>query len=215
MNTNTSQGRDAVPEALRVFVESARLSGNVYSVAQLREMVRAEVMQEAGGFISWFKRSLTGVDNSVADEIRADLASLRTERDRQTLLRFIDRLISEVSEYLQRGNIGQGIRTGASALIAIPLMKDLVKSLTPDGRKNVVAHMADIADSREQNLTASQHQRMANGRTLVVGAVGLYATYRLAANIFRIINRSNGSAQEYMDALIQLRAEVAAAPLVD
>ena len=48
--------QDPVQKALEAFVEAARQSDKPYTLDSLTEMVRGELLQEAGGVFSWLKR---------------------------------------------------------------------------------------------------------------------------------------------------------------
>ena len=92
-----------VPGTLQKLVGALREAEAAYSLDDVSAMLEAEiakkpeqVLDEAGGLVSWVKRYVTGADSDVIEQIRSELPSIQTEKDKQDMLRFLDKLIAEV-----------------------------------------------------------------------------------------------------------------------
>lgn len=222
-----------VASALQGLTSALREAESVYSLDDVAAMVAAEAarkpgasdrlpLEEAGGFVSWMTRYVTGADASIIDEIRAELPEIKSWKDKQDMLRLIDKLIAEVRTYTDRGSINTGIRTGLAAWFTYSGLRGSMNSFNARAamdanHSQIISNMTDGLDS-EDAAGMSQYGANLIGRAkkvmkavgLVSTAIGAFALVRLIANIFRIVRRNNGSAQEYLDALGAVRAEVEA-----
>ena len=184
-----------VPGTLQKLVGALREAEAAYSLDDVSAMLEAEiakkpeqVLDEAGGLVSWVKRYVTGADSDVIEQIRSELPSIQTEKDKQDMLRFLDKLIAEVRSYSDRGTVNTAVRTGLAAYFTQYLSA------------------GSSAAASKVNSEIAKKVGGAMGTTFT--ALGAFALIRLVANIFRIIRRNNGSAQEYLDTLGAVRAEV-------
>ena len=185
-----------VPGTLQKLVGALREAEAAYSLDDVSAMLEAEiakkpeqVLDEAGGLVSWVKRYVTGADSDVIEQIRSELPSIQTEKDKQDMLRFLDKLIAEVRSYSDPGTVNTAVRTGLAAYFTQFLSAE---------------HRTGAASKFDSEIAKKVGGAM--GTTFT--ALGAFALIRLVANIFRIIRRNNGSAQEYLDALGAVRAEV-------
>lgn len=185
-----------VPGTLQKLVGALREAEAAYSLDDVSAMLEAEiakkpeqVLDEAGGLVSWVKRYVTGADSDVIEQIRSELPSIQTEKDKQDMLRFLDKLIAEVRSYSDRGTVNTAVRTGLAAYFTQFLS---------------AGHKTGAASKFDSEIAKKVGGAM--GTTFT--ALGAFALIRLVANIFRIIRRNNGSAQEYLDTLGAVRAEV-------
>ena len=109
--------QDPVQKALEAFVEAARQSDKPYTLDTLTEMVRGELLQEAGGVFSWLKRWISGTDTNLLDEI--------------------DDAIDNANRIVTDNNVSRWFTTaGLSMLISIiPLVKMIARLSNADQRK--------------------------------------------------------------------------------
>ena len=197
LTTKAAVEQPTVPGALQKLVGALREAEAAYSLDDVSAMLEAEiakkpeqVLDEAGGLVSWVKRYVTGADSDVIEQIRSELPSIQTEKDKQDMLRFLDKLIAEVRSYSDRGTVNTAVRTGLAAYFT--------QFLSTGYKTSAAASKFDLEIAKKVGG--------AMGTTFT--ALGAFALIRLVANIFRIIRRNNGSAQEYLDALGAVRAEV-------
>ena len=87
--------QDSVQKTLEAFVEAARQSDKPYTLDSLTEMVRSELLQEAGGVFSWLKRWISGTDTNLLDELKSDIDKIETEKDKQAVLADIDKFLRQ------------------------------------------------------------------------------------------------------------------------
>ena len=196
LTTKAAVEQPTVPGALQKLVGALREAEAAYSLDDVSAMLEAEiakkpeqVLDEAGGLVSWVKRYVTGADSDVIEQIRSELPSIQTEKDKQDMLRFLDKLIAEVRSYSDPGTVNTAVRTGLAAYFTQFLSAE---------------HRTGAASKFDSEIAKKVGGAM--GTTFT--ALGAFALIRLVANIFRIIRRNNGSAQEYLDALGAVRAEV-------
>ena len=196
LTTKAAVEQPTVPGALQKLVGALREAEAAYSLDDVSAMLEAEiakkpeqVLDEAGGLVSWVKRYVTGADSDVIEQIRSELPSIQTEKDKQDMLRFLDKLIAAVRSYSDRGTVNTAVRTGLAAYFTQFLSAE---------------HRTGAASKFDSEIAKKVGGAM--GTTFT--ALGAFALIRLVANIFRIIRRNNGSAQEYLDALGAVRAEV-------
>jgi hypothetical protein len=197
LTTEAAVEQPTVPGALQKLVSALREAEAAYSLDDVSAMLEAEiakkpeqVLDEAGGLMSWVKRYVTGADSDVIEQIRSELPSIQTEKDKQDMLHFLDKLIAEVRSYSDRGTVNTAVRTGLAAYFTQFLS---------------AGHKTGAAASKFDSEIA---KKVGGAMGTTFTALGAFALIRLVANIFRIIRRNNGSAQEYLDALGAVRAEV-------
>ena len=119
--------QDPVQKALEAFVEAARQSDKPYTLDTLTEMVRGELLQEAGGVFSWLKRWISGTDTNLLDELKDDIAKIETEKDKQAVLSDIDKFLKQAKD-LTGGQIAAFVLTRRSRWGGIALIVRLLKS---------------------------------------------------------------------------------------
>ena len=122
--------QDPVQKALEAFVEAARQSDKPYTLDTLTEMVRGELLQEAGGVFSWLKRWISGTDTNLLDELKDDIGKIETEKDKQAVLSDIDKFLKQAKE-LTVDQIVAVVMTGAVLWGGIALIVRILK--TKDG----------------------------------------------------------------------------------
>ena len=122
--------QDPVQKALEAFVEAARQSDKPYTLDTLTEMVRGELLQEAGGVFSWLKRWISGTDTNLLDELKDDIGKIETEKDKQAVLSDIDKFLKQAKE-LTVGQIVAVVMTGTVLWGGIALIVRILK--TKDG----------------------------------------------------------------------------------
>ena len=194
---------DAVLENLRAFLVTAQSSESHYTLAQLQEMVETELLGESINFVSWIKRTITGVDESLVDEMRTALDEMRTTEQRNELLQTIDSLLKEATVLQGRGMgklalsaIGGATLTNMSGLVggaaAIPgtLLGSMLGGLTGVGIKQGTKLGASLS------FKAGKYGAMAFGAMAVLKALGT------------IYVQKSGTLDEYVGALKALRVEV-------
>ncbi len=118
---------DPVQQALEAFVEAARQSDIPYTAESLAEMVRGEVLQEAGGVLSWLKRWISGTDSNLLDELRADIDKIKTEEDKRKVLADIDKFLKQ-AKGLTGGQIAAFVLTNPILWGGIALVVRAIKS---------------------------------------------------------------------------------------
>ena len=124
---------DPVQQTLEAFVEAARHSDKPFSVEQLTEMVKAEVLHE-GFWKQWF----SGHDDEQLKEFREKLqGKIKTEGDRKKLLDEIDDAIDNANRTVADNNVRRWFTTaGLTMLISIiPLVKMIARLSNADQRK--------------------------------------------------------------------------------
>ena len=119
--------QDPVQKALEAFVEAARQSDKPYTLDTLTEMVRGELLQEAGGVFSWLKRWISGTDTNLLDELKDDIAKIETEKDKQAVLSDIDKFLKQ-AKGLTGGQIAAFVLTNPILWGGIALIVRLLKS---------------------------------------------------------------------------------------
>ena len=119
--------QDPVQKALEAFVEAARQSDKPYTLDTLTEMVRGELLQEAGGVFSWLKRWISGTDTNLLDELKDDIGKIETEKDKQAVLSDIDKFLKQAKD-LTGGQIAAFVLTRRSRWGGIALIVRLLKS---------------------------------------------------------------------------------------
>jgi hypothetical protein len=119
--------QDPVQKALEAFVEAARQSDKPYTLDSLTEMVRGELLQEAGGVFSWLKRWISGTDTNLLDELKDDIAKIETEKDKQAVLSDIDKFLKQ-AKGLTGGQIAAFVVSNPFFWGSIALIVRLLKS---------------------------------------------------------------------------------------
>ena len=119
--------QDPVQKALEAFVEAARQSDKPYTLDTLTEMVRGELLQEAGGVFSWLKRWISGTDTNLLDELKDDIAKIETEKDKQAVLSDIDKFLKQ-AKGLTGGQIAAFVLSNKNRWGRIALIVRLLKS---------------------------------------------------------------------------------------
>lgn len=170
-------------------------------------------LEEAGGLFSLAKRFFAGYDGSVADEIRHDMQNLRSEEQRQELLRMLDMLIEEGDIVIQRG-AGRHL---LGAVIGAAGLGVAVGALT--GKLGTAAKLAGwlpLGGPGGMVNTELVDNAMSIGGLFLRGASGLalgFVVVRILVNLIRLVNLRNGTIEDYVRTLRTLRAEVSAVKL--
>jgi len=186
-----------------------------------------EPLDEAGGVVSWLKRQFTGTDADVLDEIRKEVRSIRTTKEKYEALRFIDQLIQEAQTLVNRGwgkELLITVVSGGTAALGATSLAWLATALAYVAVAGTGQIVAGIDMFRQKNIDAGinfgtemvkkggQYARFAN----VAGHIGAgYAATRAVAGLFRTIQLVRGSVHDYLYSLMQLREEVAVLPTGD
>jgi hypothetical protein len=172
-------------------------------------------LEEAGGVISWIKRAFSNVDNALVNELREQMARIKTKDDKRRALDEIDDFLDEARMAEKNGLLGDalnslGIGTVGGAAGAIlgaaagavsasgmhaPVVKDIFFRKTKQ-------KLADAANK------ASQFGTIVNGTVqgLTIGAISL----GIIAITLKTVNRYSGSLDKYVAALQLVRDDVAA-----
>ncbi len=182
-----------------------------------------EPLDEAGGLISWLKRTFSGVDNSIAEHIERDLHKIKTREERDALLHELDGYIREAENTKRDGTFGDllaalglgsisglmGAAVGGitGAVQANKLAKPVVKanwlSKLPVFSK---LHQMKV-QSAEALHKAQQFGTIVDRTTRGLAMAGLAAS--LVAFSFRTVNRYSGRMDDYINSLRVLRSQVA------
>ena len=200
--------------------------------------IGVEPLQEAGGVISWLKRNFSNVDDSIAGEIRDELAAITTEAERQALLHELDGFITEAKAAQRDGTFGDilsslglgfvsGLAGGVAGMVkggldaskmAAPVFQaaDKVKGGFFADRLGVTALKQSVVDAKSvaahQAATAA-HKAGQFGKVVNATVTGVNIAFMaasLVSIIFKTLNRYNGSLERYVESLVALRREVAA-----
>ena len=119
--------QDPVQKALEAFVEAARQSDKPYTLDTLTELVRGELLQEAGGVFSWLKRWISGTDTNLLDELKGDIEKIETEKDKQAVLADIDKFLKQ-AKGLTGGQIAAFVLTNPILWGSIALIVRVLKA---------------------------------------------------------------------------------------
>ena len=110
--------KHSVSLAVTAFVESAAASESAYSGESLTEMVRdAIALQESGGLVSSFKRFFTGMDSHLFEEIEEELKEIKTQKDKDEVLKAIDKYLKQANDYT-----GGQLTAAIVSAVTIPLI---------------------------------------------------------------------------------------------
>ena len=183
-----------------------------------------EPLDEAGGFVSWLKRTFSNVDNDVVQELQYDLSQVQTREDRDALLREIDKFITEAENARRDGTFGDILTSlglgsiggivgavGGAAVGAVNASKMQAPVLQRSfwGKLPV---LSKVHDAKQAALTAA-HKAAQFGeivdkttRGLAIASIGV----SLVAFTFKTVNRYSGRLDDYIQALRALRSQIIA-----
>jgi hypothetical protein len=178
-------------------------------------------LAEAGGVVSWLRRGLTNVDRAAERELRGDMARVRTARDRDRLLDEIDVFLKEARQVRADGTLGDllrafGLGGAASGLAAaggwIRGVKTAAAALPPAVAPGLMARLLGLGPTQAAAQTAAY--TAARGAH-IVGMAGRFAGWGFAGAsalsfVLKTVYRYNGNLDDYVAALEDLRARVAA-----
>ena len=181
-------------------------------------------LAEAGGFISWLKRTFSNVDNDVIQELQYDLAQVKTREDRDTLLREIDKFLIEAENARRDGTFGDiltslglgsiGGLMGAVGGAAVGAV-NASKMQAPVLQRSFWGKMpllSKIHDAKQAAATAT-HKAAQFGEIVDKTTRGLAIasiSVSLVAFTFKTVNRYSGRLDDYIDALRALRSQIVA-----
>lgn len=183
-----------------------------------------EPLAEAGGFVSWLKRTFSNVDNDVVQELQYDLAQVKTREDRDTLLREIDKFLIEAENARRDGTFGDiltslglgsiGGLMGAVGGAAVGAV-NASKMQAPVLQRSFWGKMpllSKIHDAKQAAVTAA-HKAAQFGEIVDKTTRGLAVasiSVSLVAFTFKTVNRYSGRLDDYIDALRALRSQIVA-----
>lgn len=100
-------------------------------------------LDEAGGLSSWIQRTATGFDRGLITELRAKLKTgIKTKKEKQELVKEIDRFISEV----EHGSVRQvGVR-----LISSRATSDTIGYLKQINSQKIAKYVSDLKKIRSE-----------------------------------------------------------------
>jgi hypothetical protein len=183
------------------------------------------------GFLSAMKRFLF-FDQSALEEVRAALSEVRTEYDRQRLLRAIDGFLTEAKSMKKSGVFGDaldgmfagllagsagsavGYAVGMNTKIPAPevgAIKQAVRGAINFGRGMFGRAKVDYSAADMAAAQASFAQGMASAAFKNTAKV--VAALAAVVIVLRAINRNGDKIDDYITALTALRAEVVALKL--
>jgi hypothetical protein len=204
---NESTEKNLVEVALKNFISAASQSEKPYTVDQLQEMV----LYEAGGFFSWIKRKLIGVDDNLIAELKDDISKIKTSKDKIDTLMFLDKLIDDTKDIIGEGGVKTGLKVGFGAAYSSSSIINGFKILS--GKFDVavdsipIEHIEHIDAANNANSVI----RKTGATAVVVGSIFLIITI---GKIIKTMKANNGDLHSFLDALIQLKTEVEAIKIV-
>lgn len=178
------------------------------------------------GFLSAMKRFIF-FDQSALDEIRAALSEVRTEYDRQRLLRAIDGFLDEARKMKKSGFFGDalsgmftalmagwagsaiGWAVGMSRKVTAPeagAAKQAMRGLANAGRGLLGRAKADYAAADIASAQAALASDMAGAAFKTTAKVA--AAIAALVIVLRMVNRNGDRIDDYINALSALRSEV-------
>ena len=161
---------------------------------------------EAGGVLSWLRRMFTNVDPEIEDQLRADLSQIGSEEDRSKLLQEIDFFLKEAQKSKSDGVVGDflsSIPMAAGLGIVgrhVGMQSGMTAPLPPPGK---VTRLTNWLMRRDPQTTHAKGVAKQYGKYAFVGAAAI-------ATVLKLVNRYDGTLDDYIGALESLRAEVEA-----
>jgi hypothetical protein len=190
-------------KAVRVKVASYKIPKKINEETLIELGLELDVLEEAGGIVSWIKRMFTGMDNSVISELQYDIANIKTSRDKYEAIQFINKLIKDAQSIIERGNFSH---VGFGSLSVLFTFYGFSMGATSN---TILSRLAAIP-AEEGGAQLVMVKSAASGIGNVGVAIGVFAVIRLAANIMTWLAKNNGSIYDYLDSLVKLKAEVEA-----
>ncbi len=175
-------------------------------------------LEEAGGIISWIKRSFSGSDSSITDELSVEVKKISTLEEKKTVLAELDRFIAEAESSEKDGtfgdiltSLGLGSTGGVIGAVGGAISGSMAASqmLAPVVKKAGWFEPAKSTAARQAIATAGH--KAAQFGTIVnktlVGLSGAAIALAIITIIFRTVNRYNGNMHDYIAALRTLREQ--------
>lgn len=169
-----------------------------------------QLLDEAGGLVSWLKRAMTNVDHDVVEDLKEALRDLKTERDRQQLLQEIDHFLADARAALRDGTAGDLLRSlGLGGVSAAGGAGAGWAWGTYTAPKVSTGFIASIAKALNIGNVVTSAQRTSHiVRTANSMAFSAFAGAAAIAFVLKTVNRFDGSLKNYVDALEALKVEV-------
>lgn len=177
-------------------------------------------LNEAGGVISWIKRTLSGSDQGVVSELGSLAARIETKEEKATLLRELDEFINEAEASERDGTFGDLLRSiglssigglAGSVFGAAVGSIEASKMVAPVVKKLPWWKGGATATAMHQNVANAAHKATQFGTVVDKTLTGL-TTGAIAAGMIvlvcRTVNRYSGGMKDYVQALHALRDEV-------
>jgi hypothetical protein len=92
---------------------------NVHLVSYLVEgtIPPEEILDEAGGVVSYIKRSIVGSDEKVIEELKEQISKISNNQEKDKILKELDYFIDEVNDAIRSSKFG-GVLKGTSGVVA-------------------------------------------------------------------------------------------------
>jgi hypothetical protein len=206
--------QDDVSLALNSFIQACKNSDKEYSLSELNEMVELQALYEAGGFISWIKRKIFGLDNNVLEDIKAEIRTIKTSKDRDAMVNFINELINDAEAIVKMGNAKTAFKLAIQIIGVSTFSKSFSKTFTLlsfiDGITSITPSHIVQPDELRAAIEGSidVFTMLFRGIKLVGNVFTIISVIQLISTIINYINAKNGTIQDYLDVLNQLKLEL-------